>query len=44
MKHDIVTCHLCGSVWQTAKGAGPGDYQRHYVEAHYDLEAERCTR
>jgi len=41
---DVVTCHLCGRVWQAATRAGSSAYQTHYRLHHYTLETERSTR
>ena len=40
-KREAVTCHLCGIVWAAPAGYGRKSYHSHYVESHFELEAER---
>ena len=40
VKKGLITCHLCGLVVYGTRW----DYHQHYLDVHYDLEAERVTR
>ena len=40
VKKGLITCHLCGLVVYGTSW----DYHQHYLDEHYELEAERVSR
>ena len=44
-KREVVTCHLCKSVWTAPRGLGREAYRSHYLDEHYvELEVEEARR